>query len=323
MEATPFSLVEPIAIMPLDPVWRKDNLGALLFSAADCCVRSKLKAVHGGGYPTISDAQLTLFHHLRPGGMRLTALAAEANLTKQSMIELVDRATSLGLVERCPDPNDKRAKTVHLTPNAADFIAVLRRGILDAERDVREIFGATFYMEVKHKLGAYAVEVDPSPIPSDGLDEDAWRLQNVGRLFAMAARRFSGEALDVAHRRGWQSVTEVSLGLFRNLALEGSRLTDIANAARVTKQSMREQVDRAEALFLVRRCPDTHDRRAKMIVFTPKGLEMLEDVRQGLSKAEQRFIQRTSAEFTASLRRLLKYYTSLSDRNPRRKQCDG
>ena len=317
MQVTPFSLVEPTAIMPADPAWRKDNLGALLFSAADCCVRSKLKAVHGGGYPTISDAQLTLFHHLRPGGMRLTALAAEANLTKQSMIELVDRAASLGLVERCPDPNDKRAKNVRLTRNSAGFIAVLRRGIADAERDVRELFGATFYTEVKHQLGAYAAEVDPSPLLSDELDEEAWRLQNIGRLFAMAARRFSGEALDAAHSRGWQSVTEVSLGLFRNLTVEGSRLTDIASAARVTKQSMREQVDRAEALCLVQRCPDTLDRRAKMIVFTPKGLEMLEEVRRGLSKAEQRFIQRTSADFTASLKRLLKDYTSRSGRGNR------
>ena len=255
--------------------------------------------------------------------MRLTALAAEAKLTKQSMIELVDRAASLGLVERYPDPNDKRAKTVHLTPNAAGFIAVLRRGILEAERDVRELFGATFYLEVKHKLGAYAVDVDPSPPLSDGLDQDAWRLQNIGRLFAMAARRFSAEALDVAHNRGWQSVTEVSLGLFRNLAFEGSRLTDIASAARVTKQSMREQVDRAEALCLIRRCPDTHDRRAKMIVFTPKGLEMLDDVRRGLSKAEQRFMEQTSADFTASLKQHLRDYTRLSDRDQRRNRCVG
>ncbi len=294
----------------VDPAWRTHNLGALLFRATDRCVRTKIRAVHAGGFPTISDAQLTLFHHLAPGGMRLTALAAQANLTKQSMIELVDRAGGLGLVERCHDPDDRRAKVVRPTAHAERLLISLRTGVVEAEREVQEVFGAVFLREARDRLESYASQEPRSlfAVP----EGDAWRLHNIGRIFAMAARQFSREALAVACDRGWTSVNEVSLALFRNLALDGSRLTDIAAAARVTKQSMRELVDRAETLGLVRRYPDPADGRAKLVAFTFAGLTMLDDVHEGLAIAERQFCELTSAVFATTLKARLHDYVNAS-----------
>src|SRR5262245_51077750 len=49
-------------------------------------------------------------------GPRLTDLADRAQMTKQSMAELINRMEGIGLVERRPDPADGRAKLVFLTP---------------------------------------------------------------------------------------------------------------------------------------------------------------------------------------------------------------
>lgn len=49
-------------------------------------------------------------------GLRLSELSARAGMTPQSMGQLVDELEDLGYVERRPDPSDRRAKRIHLTP---------------------------------------------------------------------------------------------------------------------------------------------------------------------------------------------------------------
>ena len=55
---------------------------------------------------------------------------------------------------------------------------------------------------------------------------------------------------------------------------EGMRLTDLADYAGMTKQSMGELVDKMEAVGHVERAPDPTDRRAVRIRFTRKGLKV-------------------------------------------------
>jgi DNA-binding MarR family transcriptional regulator len=52
----------------------------------------------------------------------------------------------------------------------------------------------------------------------------------------------------------------------------GSRLTELAERARMTKPSMLELVDALELRGYVERIPDASDRRAKLIRLTPRGM---------------------------------------------------
>ena len=136
----------------------------------------------------------------------------------------------------------------------------------------------------------------------------------VARLLARAARAFAREALGFVHARGHGAVSEVLLALFRNLDLDGTRLTEIAARARMTKQSMRELVDRAEALGLVARQPDRRDQRAKTIRFTPAGLAMLAEMRRGIAEAEAHFAATAGADFLATLKARLTAYAGVDRR---------
>lgn len=55
---------------------------------------------------------------LRAGGsgLRQGALAAELGIEGPSLARLLDQLAAEGLVERCLDPSDRRARTIHLTP---------------------------------------------------------------------------------------------------------------------------------------------------------------------------------------------------------------
>ena len=67
------------------------------------------------GLEDVRPAHYAVFRYLKPEGSRVTELAEEARMTKQSMGELVVYLEQRGYVERRPDPRDRRAKIVVLT----------------------------------------------------------------------------------------------------------------------------------------------------------------------------------------------------------------
>lgn len=75
----------------------------------------------------------------------------------------------------------------------------------------------------------------------------------------------------------------------RHLALGGSRLTDLAARAGMTKQAMGDLVAQCEAWGLVVREPDPHDARARQVRFTPTGLAWLQAFRDAVAQAEAEF----------------------------------
>jgi DNA-binding MarR family transcriptional regulator len=68
-------------------------------------------------YPDLHAAHLVVLQTLDhpPAGTRLTELAQRAQITAQSMSELVDALERGSYVERLPDPSDRRAKLICYT----------------------------------------------------------------------------------------------------------------------------------------------------------------------------------------------------------------
>ena len=271
-----------------DAAWRTTNLGTRLFAASGRVIAIKLAAVHAAGFAELTVAQLALFHTLDPAGTRLTTLATRARLSKASMAELVDRAEAGGLVVRRPDPTDARGRIVSPTRTGATLLAALAAGLSAAETDVVAAIGASPTMRLRRVLGRYiAVEASLSSHWDTGEAAAGVHgaLPNVGRLFALSAARFTADVATAVAEHGF-AATPAVLGMIRHLDLGGSRLTDLATAARMTKPAMRELVDRGEALHFVVREPDPVDGRAQRIMFTPHGLALLDAVRSGIGAAE-------------------------------------
>ena len=300
-----------------DAAWRGSNAGRMLFSATDRFAREKLRAVHEGGFAAVTDAQLALFQSLDLHGTRLTTLSARAGMTKQAMLELVDKAEARGFVERQPDPDDRRAKAVVFTPAGVQVLDRLRRGVAVAEEGMALAVGAEFLAEFKARLTAYVNAGHQPGAPAGDLrmsrDNAAWRLESVGRVLISSTGRFTRDMLHVAHENGAGLVTEAHLALFRNLDLGGTRLTEIAARARMTKQAMLELVDKCEAHGFVERLPDPGDRRAKIVMFTPAGLRMLDCLRGGVAAAERRMAATTGHAFVVSMKAKLAAYVRGAD----------
>jgi DNA-binding MarR family transcriptional regulator len=89
----------------------------------------------GADVDGIRPAHLQVFGVIKADGSRLTDLADSAGLSLSSMAELVDDLESLGYVQRRPDPSDRRAKLVLLTPSGWRAIKTGRTIIEQIEHD--------------------------------------------------------------------------------------------------------------------------------------------------------------------------------------------
>ncbi len=132
--------------------------------------------------------------------------------------------------------------------------------------------------------------------------DTTWRLTHLGRLIGEASRRFDARVLalmagniDVplalSNLAARDQVGAAHIHITRHLAVGGSRLTDLALSAGMSKQAMGDLVDQCEAWGIVRREADPYDRRARRVVFTESGLAWLEAFRCAVVKAEDEFRQ--------------------------------
>jgi len=93
--------------------------------------------------------------------------------------------------------------------------------------------------------------------------------------------------------------------VFRYVQGEGLRLTEIAERAGMTKQSVGEIVDDLVARGYVKRIPDPGDRRAKLVCLTARGEEAQAFARRLFAKVERQWAKRYGEERIGPLRELL------------------
>jgi DNA-binding MarR family transcriptional regulator len=94
------------------------ELGILLFVANRALEQRAFDAVVAAGITDITLAQARVAARIGPDGSRVSDLAEQARVTKQSAAFLVEQLETSGYVERVPDPTDGRARLVRLTTRA-------------------------------------------------------------------------------------------------------------------------------------------------------------------------------------------------------------
>ena len=93
------------------------------------------------GHPDVRPPHNKVFQFLDHHGTRVSTLAERAQITKQSMAELVAHLERHGYLERVPDPDDKRAKLVRTTTRGEEIYAIAREVIAEMEEEWTRILG--------------------------------------------------------------------------------------------------------------------------------------------------------------------------------------
>jgi DNA-binding MarR family transcriptional regulator len=116
-----------------------------------------VEGVVGAGYPQ-KPKHSAVFAQIDPQGSRLTVLARRANITPQAMGELVDELEDLGYVDRQPDPTDRRAKLIVLTPRGHAAVEAGKEAIVGLENRITEILGEHGHRTLRQLLARLLTE---------------------------------------------------------------------------------------------------------------------------------------------------------------------
>jgi DNA-binding MarR family transcriptional regulator len=137
------------------------NLGLLLFIPYRAMESRVFAALAEAGYDDITPAQARVFQRIGPGGNRLTDLAEQAQITKQSAGFLVDQLERAGYVERVPDPADARARLVRIAERGAKAIPLAAQVVADVEAEWTAHLGARRAAQLRSILTDLRELTDP------------------------------------------------------------------------------------------------------------------------------------------------------------------
>ena len=128
------------------------NLGLLLREPYRIGNEELHRRIADRGHAAIRAPHGNVFAFLDDDGTRVSELAARAQITKQSMAELVAHLERHGYVERVPDPADGRAKLVRATARGRAVYAVARDVIAEIERERAAELGAAKMRQLRQLL---------------------------------------------------------------------------------------------------------------------------------------------------------------------------
>ncbi|RBY84871.1 MarR family winged helix-turn-helix transcriptional regulator [Blastococcus sp. TF02A-30] len=107
---------------------------------------------------------------------------------------------------------------------------------------------------------------DPAPAPAPAPAE-----LNTGLLLFIAHRALEDRVFRALAAAGFDDFTLAQARVMQRIGPDGTRLTELAEAAQVTKQTASHLVDQLERTGYVRRTPDPTDARARLVRLADRG----------------------------------------------------
>ncbi|MCL8017516.1 MarR family winged helix-turn-helix transcriptional regulator [Streptomyces sp. AS02] len=137
------------------------NTGVLLFLPYRALENRVFAALAEAGFDDFTPAQARVMQRIGPDGTRLTELAEQAQVTKQTAGFLVDQLEKAGYVRRAPDPTDKRARLVCLAEKARAAKDVADAVVAEVEEEWEEHLGKRRMKQLREALTLLREVTDP------------------------------------------------------------------------------------------------------------------------------------------------------------------
>ncbi len=135
---------------------------------------------------------------------------------------------------------------------------------------------------------------------------------NLGLLLFIPFRFMESAVLDNLKSHG-HDIPLSQARVFQRIGAQGSRLSELAEAAQVSKQTVGSIVDQLERRGYVARVPDPADARARLVTITAKGLELVELSLPVVQEIERTWEAHLGPAATSDLRKALTALREITD----------
>lgn len=291
----------------LERLWKRysDNFSRHIIGVSRHTQASVMAALaRRPGYSDLRTAFEPYISMVGSEGLRVSELASALSISKQLCIHNLNNVEKAGYLKRVADPLDSRARLIRLTPRGLrlvrDSIQELARisrsyGVF-TDRPGLEEFGSLL-AELHGKLG----------LPREGVAMHDSLLSDRSARFGVYLARISeevqGRLMRYTIARGHEGL-KISHGQVLGLVgLSGGRIQTMARINGVSRQAVSRVAEELEALGYIRRVRDPADARGRIVLFTPRGVQVLEDSVMATTALEDEFRSLLGAGALARLSR--------------------
>ena len=134
----------------------------------------------------------------------------------------------------------------------------------------------------------------------------------IGLLLRLLYQHYAQDIDAALREAGFGDIRPPHANVFPFVPEEGITVSELADLARVRKQTMAQAVDQLERMGYVERRPNPRDRRSRLVFLTERGASVKPVTHATAARVEERWAQLTSAEELEALRAsLLRLLTEL------------
>jgi DNA-binding MarR family transcriptional regulator len=141
------------------------HIAVLMFIAYRSAENRIIEAVRKAGVDDVTVAQARVVARIGPNGTRLSDLAEQAQVAKQTATALVDRLEKAGYVERAVDPTDGRARLVRIAPKGLELLPIARAEEARIEKEWTQHLGERRMRQLREALTMLREITDPYQEP--------------------------------------------------------------------------------------------------------------------------------------------------------------
>ena len=124
----------------------------------------------------------------------------------------------------------------------------------------------------------------------------------IGRLLRLVYQHYSQDVEAALHEAGFDDIAPAAANVFRFVPPEGITVSELADLARVRKQTMAQAVNQLERTGYLERRPNARDLRSRLVFLTDRGTSVRPVTHAAAADVEASWARVTSTEELETLR---------------------